>query len=271
LRGNSRLKSLSLQISIDVEASNQAVHTIADALRENKGLLRLDFRFHSSVSDEAWYAVCNSLETHPTLQVLKFIARYPAIVSAKLRSRIQALVDMLKVNTSMHTINLDIPYTEHELFQQSVIPHRETNRFRSRLLAIQKTLPIAYRTKVLGRALLATRTDANSFWMLLSGNAEVAFPARTTTIAAAAKLPTPFTTAATAATSTANVAVADSAMSALMTTATDALPPVVAAAATSATIPSTPSASDALASAAAVAATAYAATPSAGRKRKACP
>jgi hypothetical protein len=29
-----------------------------------------------------------------------------------------------------------------------------------------------YRAKVLGRALLATRTDVNSFWMLISGNAE---------------------------------------------------------------------------------------------------
>jgi hypothetical protein len=39
---------------------------------------------------------------------------------------------------------------------------------------------MAYRTKVLGRALLAVRTDVNSFWMLLSENAEVAFPSRTT-------------------------------------------------------------------------------------------
>jgi hypothetical protein len=29
-----------------------------------------------------------------------------------------------------------------------------------------------YRVKVLGRALLAVRTDPNRFWMLLSGNAD---------------------------------------------------------------------------------------------------
>jgi hypothetical protein len=40
---------------------------------------------------------------------------------------------------------------------------------------------------VLGRALLAARTDANSIWMLLSANPEVAFPST------AANLPTPAT------------------------------------------------------------------------------
>ena len=85
--------------------------------------------------------------------------------------------------------------SNHELFRGSVIPYFETNRFRPRLLAIQQTRPIPYRVKVLGRALLSARTDANTFWMLLSGNAEVAFPSTT----AAASLPTP-------ATATANVA-----------------------------------------------------------------
>jgi hypothetical protein len=50
---------------------------------------------------------------------------------------------------------------------------------------------------VLGRALLAARSDANSFWMLLSGNAEVAFPSTIATATPAASLATPATTAAT--------------------------------------------------------------------------
>jgi hypothetical protein len=108
---------------------------------------------------------------------------------------------MLKVNTSIHTIQLDGCYCKHELFRGSVIPYLETNRLRPRLLAIQKTRPISYRTKVLGRALLSTCTDANRFWMLLSGNAEVAFPSATTTTAAI-----PPTPAAAAATYIANIA-----------------------------------------------------------------
>jgi hypothetical protein len=74
---------------------------------------------------------------------------------------------------------------------------------RPRLLAIQKIRSIAYRAKVLGRALLSVRTDPNRFWMLLSGNPEVAFSPTTATIAVVAAA-----TAAAAATSdTANVRV----------------------------------------------------------------
>jgi hypothetical protein len=105
----------------------------------------------------------------------------------------------VKVNTSMHTIHLPdaIPVSEHEFFRQSVVPYLETNRLRPRVRAIQKTLPITYRAKVLGRALLAVRTDPNRFWMLLSGNAEVALPSTTATTTLAASLPTPAIAATT--------------------------------------------------------------------------
>jgi hypothetical protein len=56
---------------------------------------------------------------------------------------------------------------------------------------IQKTRPQAYRAEVLERALLSARSDVNRFWMLLSGNAEVAFPSTTATTTVVASLPTP--------------------------------------------------------------------------------
>jgi hypothetical protein len=103
---------------------------------------------------------------------------------------------MLKANTVIDTLKLPMDlkssHSEHEL--GSVIPYLETNRLRPRVRAIQATRPIAYRTKVLGRALLATRTDANSLWMLLSENPEVSFPSTTTM--PAANLPTPAAVAA---------------------------------------------------------------------------
>jgi hypothetical protein len=92
------------------------------------------------------------------------------------KSQIQKLVEMLKVNASIQTIYLDPRYSQHELYRLSVIPYLEANRFRPRLLAIQRTRPIPYRAKILRQALLAVRSDPNRFWMLLSGNAEVAFP-----------------------------------------------------------------------------------------------
>ena len=41
---------------------------------------------------------------------------------------------------------------------------------------------------MLRRALLAVRTDPNWFWMLLSGNAEVAFPSTTASLPASAMI-----------------------------------------------------------------------------------
>jgi hypothetical protein len=182
LRGNSRLKSLQLRLSGDRDIGNREVIAIADALRENKGLIELRLSYYGfEVTDETWGAVCDSLETHPTLEVLDLrgTTRDDTTAPAVLKSQMQVLVDMMKVNTSIHTIHLDLCdlcYSEQELYRGSVIPYLETNRLRPRLLAIQKVLPIEYRAKVLGRALLAVQTDTNRFWMLLSGNAEVAFP-----------------------------------------------------------------------------------------------
>jgi hypothetical protein len=203
LRRNSRLKSLKTKLYENQDVGNREVLAIADALRENKGLVYLDILHDYSVSDEPWDAVCDSLKTHPTLEVL--VVRRGAVMFAEcamaaavIKSRIQALVDMMKVNTSIHTIHLNWcdRYSEHEFFRGSVTPYLETNMLRSRVRSIQKARPIAYRAKVLGRALLSTRTNANSFWMLLSGNAEVAFPPTTATTIPAANLPTPTSTAA---------------------------------------------------------------------------
>jgi hypothetical protein len=142
----------------------------------------------------------HSLKTHPTLEVLDLAAYtdlYAATAPALLESLIQALLDMMKVNMSIHTIHLDDCDSEHELFRGSVIPYLETNRLRPRVRAIQKTRPIAYRAKVLGRALLSARTNVNSFWILLSGNPEVAFLSTTATTTLASDLPTPATAVAT--------------------------------------------------------------------------
>jgi hypothetical protein len=195
LRGNSRLKSLEPSLSEDSDVGNRQVLAIAGALRENKGLVHLDLSYELRLNDETWGAICDSLKTHPTLEVLHL---WSASAPAVIKPRVQALLDMLKVNMTIHTMYLNAQYVQHELYRKSVIPYLETNQFRPRLLAIQQTRPITYRAKVLGRALLSARTDPNRFWMLLSGNAEVAFPPTTaTTTTAAASLPTPATAAAT--------------------------------------------------------------------------
>jgi hypothetical protein len=197
------------------EVGNPELLPIASALKENRGLVKLDL-WAFRMNHETWDVLCDSLKTHPTLEVLDL--RYDfglQLAPAAITSRIQALLDMLKVNMSIHTLHWLGRYSRHELFRVSVVPYLETNRLRPRLRAIQITRPPTYRAKVLGRALLAARTDPNHFWMLLSGNSEVAFPSTIATIAAAGTLPTSATT------STANVA-AISATVAITVTATRA-------------------------------------------------
>jgi hypothetical protein len=98
-----------------------------------------------------------------------------------LKFRMQALVNMLKVNKSIQTIHWDCHYSEDKIFLESVIPYLDANWLRPRLLTIQKMRPIGYRAKILGRALLAVRADPNQFWMLLSGNPEAALSSTTGT------------------------------------------------------------------------------------------
>jgi hypothetical protein len=204
LRGNSRLKSFTQHFIDNNSVSNREVVAIANALQENQGLVEFFLHCYDRESDETetcWGAICGSLETHPTLQVLHHYSRRLSgapLAPDVIISRIQALVNLMKVNTTIHTINVDSLLSEHELFRGSVVPKLKTNRLRPRLLAIQATRPMAYRAKVLGRALLATQTDANSLWMLLSGNVEVAFP--TSATAAVAVTDTDTTTLATSAT-----------------------------------------------------------------------
>jgi hypothetical protein len=177
LRANSRLKSLSLHRSTNRVVANQDILAIASALEENKGLVDLDLRDCYKMSDETWYAVCGYLKAHPTLEILdveQLSGSYTCapLAPAVLTSWIQALVDMLKVNTVLYSTSFpDDDFIDHELFQSSARPYLETNFLRPRLLAIQKVRPMAYRDKVLGIALLSFRTDPNRFWMLLSGNA----------------------------------------------------------------------------------------------------
>jgi hypothetical protein len=259
LRGNSRLKSLIPRLSTSRDHGNQELLAIAGALKENAGLVRLYVRYGFSVNDETWDAVCNSLKTHPTLQVFRFnsIQRFEEALSPSVpKPRIQALVGMLKMSMSIHTIHWHpCDHSKHERFRGSVTPYLETNMYRSRVRAIQKARPIAYRAKVLGRALVATRTDANRCWMFLSGNADVAFPlTATATTTPAVSLPTPAT-----ATATSNAA-AVAATAAVAVTATRTGSTTTASAATNV---ATPTACCTFTAAVAVTATRTASTPAA--------
>jgi hypothetical protein len=208
LRGNSRLILLRALISNDRDIGNQALLAIAGALRENRGLINLEILTgRLTMNNKTWDAVCDSLKTHPTLVVLTLRSDAP-VAPAVVKPRIKALLNMMKMNMSIHTMRLAARVSDHKLYRGSVIPYLKTNRLRPRVRAIQKTSPIAYRAKVLGRALVSERTNANSFWMLLSGNSEVAFASTAATTTLAANLRTPATTVGAEADATLNATAA---------------------------------------------------------------
>ena len=126
LRGNTNLKLLNPRFSGDIEVCNRELLAIAGALRENKGIVNLQLDYRSLGLGDAWGAICDSLKTHPTLKVLNLRSAQAgmdaAVASAVIASRIQALVDMVKVNPSIHTIHLVDLYSKHELYRGSVIP-----------------------------------------------------------------------------------------------------------------------------------------------------
>jgi hypothetical protein len=77
-----------------LEEDKRQLLAIASALQENKGLVELDLdHFGRRECDEAWYAVCDSLKTHPTLKVLHLgtVISNSSTVPAVIKSRIQAI------------------------------------------------------------------------------------------------------------------------------------------------------------------------------------
>jgi hypothetical protein len=99
------------------EGGNRQALAIASVLRENKGLVHLDLSHCCFLSDETWDAVCDSLKAQPTLEVLRLCSIFGEAPAA-ITSRIQALLDMMKVNMSIHTIHLYSRY----MLRMSLLP-----------------------------------------------------------------------------------------------------------------------------------------------------
>jgi hypothetical protein len=87
LRGNTRLQSLKISNFGSTEDGNREILAIVGALRENKGLVVLGIWDGFTMSDETWNALCDSLKTHPTLQVLSLKLRLTDAPSQSIETR----------------------------------------------------------------------------------------------------------------------------------------------------------------------------------------
>jgi hypothetical protein len=133
------------------------------------------------ISDENWTIICESLQAHPTLTSLNLIYISPRTqtggsiaLSTEQRAQRSVLADMMKRNTSLHTIRLCADERDQQIYAEMILPYLETNRYRPRVLAITKAA-IPLRRPLLGLALQtrSVRNTSNFVWMFLSANLDI--------------------------------------------------------------------------------------------------
>jgi hypothetical protein len=84
----------------------------------------------------------------------------------------QAMVDALRLNTVLHTIQLNRIAFDGAVLDSTIYPLLLTNKYRPRVDAISK-VEGPLRSKLLGWALASVSSNPSLIWMFLSGNANV--------------------------------------------------------------------------------------------------
>jgi hypothetical protein len=180
LAGDSRVTSFKHQYYFVTSDADMAL--LFTALASNKNLVDLDL-WGCPISNENWSVLCESIRAHPTLTSVDFRNTSPRSPNdAPIRfsdeqklHRARAIADMMKNNTVLHTITQDdANERDQQIYDETVQPYLETNRYRPRVHAIKKA-DISLRRPLFGLALQtrSVRNSSNLLWMFLSGNADV--------------------------------------------------------------------------------------------------
>jgi hypothetical protein len=131
-----------------------------------------------------WVALWQSVARHPKLEKL-VLPQYSSIwrdgnTDAQTTLRMQAVVDALRVNTVLHTIDLGHRYHNEESLDSTVYPLLLANRYRPRIGAITE-VEGPLRSKLLGRALASISSKNPALiWQFLSENADIRFGSQPT-------------------------------------------------------------------------------------------
>jgi hypothetical protein len=90
---------------------------------------------------------------------------------------------MLQINKVLHTIGFSKDGMDDRIYKGCIRPRLQANLYRPRVRAIKRVRDFLLRRKILGRAMQAAAAVDNSssnssdiLWMLLSVNADAAFP-----------------------------------------------------------------------------------------------
>jgi hypothetical protein len=174
LRGNTSVTDLTLRCSYGNTAKDLvAIRALVQGLEQNCGLKKVDLS-NRVVNNENWKALCKSLKAHPTLEVLGLRTttssterQDPAFKTTR-KNRMLDLEEMLKVNSLMHTIDLESTECDESLLQHSIQPRLKRNLYQPRVSALKKDDSLLC-AKLLGRA-MESKQSPDALWMFLSSN-----------------------------------------------------------------------------------------------------
>jgi hypothetical protein len=177
VRGNMSLKSLKPCGELDHDhLSPGDFETLAQALRENEGLVTLDIA-GQPIMEESWRIILKSIQNHPSLQVLDLHLTPSSrkMSSATKRARMLAIADMLQVNTVILTIHMLLHECDKQVLVDSINPRLQLNLYRLRVRAIKEVAPGVHRSKLVGYALGKVSNNINLLWLILKENADTDF------------------------------------------------------------------------------------------------
>jgi hypothetical protein len=157
------------------QCSDEEKLVLVQALAENEGLVALDLTY-APMTDEMWIALWQSVARHPKLEKL-VLPQHGSTwrdgnTDAQKTIRMQVMVDALRVNTVLHTIELRRPAFDEDILDSIVYSLLLANRYRPRVGTITEEEG-RLRSKLLGRALASISSNPSLIWMFLSGNANV--------------------------------------------------------------------------------------------------
>jgi hypothetical protein len=126
------------------------------------------------MSNEIWSLLFNSLSTHPRIKVLYLTARQADHMILRAESKttwMNAIIQMLRQNTVIHTIESPDYFNNEGLYQNFILPRLEMNRnsFEVQRQAVKRADP-SIRPQLLGRALHVVRYNPELVFLFLSEN-----------------------------------------------------------------------------------------------------
>jgi hypothetical protein len=174
LRGNNSVTYLAPHR----DCSDEDKLVLVQALAENEGLVTLDLS-SIPITDEIWIALWRSVARHPKLETISLPRLFRSTfgdgttTDAQKTLRTQVMVDALRINTVLHTIEpFHSDAFDEDILDNTVYPLLLANRYRPRVGGITE-VEGPLRSKLLGWALGSISSNPSLIWMFLSGNANV--------------------------------------------------------------------------------------------------